>query len=154
MEDLSEDRCKPSPLFSYVGVDTFGPMMVAFRRTRGKSANQKRWGLLFSCLVTRAIKIEIKKQLTNSSFINALWRFVAIHGPVTQFRFDRGTNFVGASDNLTIDAEFIEKGSVLDFFSYSFSYYLKVHSSTCPTHRWSVEKTLGQWSVYWMPCFL
>lgn len=42
MADLPEDRCKPSPPFSYVGFDTFGPMIVAFRRTRGGSANQKR----------------------------------------------------------------------------------------------------------------
>nr|XP_034322379.1 uncharacterized protein LOC117688425 [Crassostrea gigas] len=117
MADLPEDLCKPSPPFSYVGVNTFGPMMVAFRRTRGGSANQKRWGLLFSCLVTRAIHIEIIEQLTSSSFINALKRFVAIRGPVTQFRSDRGTNFVGALEDLTIDAEFIEKGPVLDFLS-------------------------------------
>lgn len=103
MADLPEDRCKPSPPFSYVGVDTFGPMMVAFRRTREGSANQKRCGLLFSCLVTRAIHIEIIEQLTSSSFINALRRFVAIGGPVTQFRSDRGANFVGTLEDLTIE---------------------------------------------------
>ncbi|XP_062584179.1 uncharacterized protein LOC134245966 [Saccostrea cucullata] len=117
MADLPEDRCKPSPPFSYVGVDTFGPWMVAFRRTRGESANQKRWGLLFTCLVTRAIHIEIIEQLTSSSFINALRRFVALRGPVTQFRSDRGTNFVGASEDLSINVEFIEKGPVQDFLS-------------------------------------
>lgn len=37
MADLPEDRCKPSPPFSYVGVDTFGPMMDAFRRTKCQS---------------------------------------------------------------------------------------------------------------------
>jgi hypothetical protein len=30
MSDLLEDRFKPSPLFSYVGIDTFGPRSVAF----------------------------------------------------------------------------------------------------------------------------
>lgn len=33
MADFSEDRCRPSPPFSYVAVDTFDPWQVAFRRT-------------------------------------------------------------------------------------------------------------------------
>ena len=41
MADLSEDRCRPSPPFSFVAIDTFGPWQVAFRRTRGGSAEQK-----------------------------------------------------------------------------------------------------------------
>lgn len=67
MADLPEDGYKPSPPISYVGIDTFGPMSVTFRRTRGGSTNKKRWGLLLSCLVTRAIHIEIIEQLTSSS---------------------------------------------------------------------------------------
>ena len=59
MADLPEDRLTPAPPFSYVGVDIFGPWSVEHRRTRGGSANQKRWALLFTCLVTRAIHIEV-----------------------------------------------------------------------------------------------
>ncbi|XP_062581170.1 uncharacterized protein LOC134242973 [Saccostrea cucullata] len=91
MADLPEDRCKPSPPFSYVGVDTFGPWMVAFRRTKGGSANQKRWGLLFTCLVTRAIHIEIIEQLTKfiekgpvQDFLSncrTTWKFNPPHAP-------------------------------------------------------------------------
>ena len=55
----------------------------------------------------------------SSSFINALRRFVALHGLVTQFRSDRRTNFVGATEDLSIKAEFIEKGPVSDFLSNS-----------------------------------
>ncbi|KAK3102130.1 hypothetical protein FSP39_009042 [Pinctada imbricata] len=115
MSDLPEDRCKPGPPLSFVGVDTFGPWEIAFRRTRGGSACQKRWALLFTCLVSRAIHIEVVEQLSSSSFINALRRFVSIRGPVVQFRSDRGTNIVGASEDLAIDAQFIEKGPVSDF---------------------------------------
>lgn len=117
MADLPEDRLKPAPPFSFVGVDTFGPWPVEHRRTRGGLANQKRWALLFTCLVTRAIHIEVIEELSSSSFINALRRLIAIRGPVVQFRSDRGTNFVGATENLSIDSEFVEKEPVEKFLS-------------------------------------
>lgn len=117
MADLPEDRCEPCPPFSYVGVDTFGPWPVVHRKTRGGSSNQKRWALLFTCLVTRAIHIEVIDELTSAAFINALRRFIAIRGQVTQFRSDRGTNFVGAVSDLSINAEFIENGPVSKFLS-------------------------------------
>lgn len=101
-----------------MAVDTFGPWLVAFRRTRGGSAEQKRWELLFTCLVTRAFHIEIIEQLSSLSFINALRRFVALHGPVTQFRSGRGTIFVDATEDLSIKAEFIEEVPVQLFVKF------------------------------------
>ena len=38
-------------------------------------------------------------------------------GLVTQFRSDRGTNFVGATDDLSIDAQFVENSPVADFLN-------------------------------------
>ncbi|XP_071172930.1 uncharacterized protein [Mytilus edulis] len=102
MADLPSDRLTPSPPFSYVGVDTFGPWSVATRRTRGGAANSKRWAIMFSCLVTRAIHIEVIEEMTSSSFINALRRFTGIRGPVREFRSDQGTNFVGAVNELSL----------------------------------------------------
>ncbi|XP_061169198.1 uncharacterized protein LOC133178524 [Saccostrea echinata] len=119
MACLPEDRVTPSPPFSYVGVDTFGPWAIVHRRTRGSSANQKRWALLFTCMVTRAVHIEVIEELSSAAFINALRRFVAIRGPVIQFRSDRGTNFIGATQDLSINAEFVEKGPVGTFLSNS-----------------------------------
>ena len=37
MTDLPEERIHPSPPFSYVGVDTFGPLLVYFRTIRALS---------------------------------------------------------------------------------------------------------------------
>jgi hypothetical protein len=115
MSELPADRLDPGPPFSHVGVDTFGPWQIVSRRTRGGAANQKRWAILFTCLVTRGVHIEVIEELSSASFINALRRFLAIRGPVSIFRSDRGTNFVGASRELDIDATFIEHGPVADF---------------------------------------
>ncbi|XDV22790.1 hypothetical protein PO909_027607 [Leuciscus waleckii] len=100
MADLPEERLSPSPPFTYVGLDVFGPFSVSARRTRGGHAESKRWAILFTCMSTRAVHIELKESLDTSSCINALRRFFAIRGPVKQFRSDCGTNFVAASKEL------------------------------------------------------
>ena len=117
MADLPPDRVNPSPPFTFVGIDTFGPWPVVARRTRGGQSNQKRWAVLFTCLVSRAIHIEVVEELSSSSFINALRRFLSIRGPVQQFRSDRGTNFVGATEDLSINALFVEDGPVRKFLN-------------------------------------
>ena len=50
-----------------------------------------------------------------SPFINALRRFIAIRGNVVNFRSDRGTNFVGSTDYLSVDAINVEDGPIKDF---------------------------------------
>ncbi|XP_045210756.2 uncharacterized protein LOC123562171 [Mercenaria mercenaria] len=108
MSDLPVDRVKQAAPFSYVGVDVFGPWSVVCRRTRGGQASSKRWAVLFTCLTIRAIHIEVIDEMSSSAFINALRRFISIRGKVKQFRSDRGTNFVGATDHLNIDAVNVE----------------------------------------------
>ncbi|XP_052062914.1 uncharacterized protein LOC127702663 [Mytilus californianus] len=115
MSDLPEDRLEPSPPFTNVGIDTFGPWTIVSRKTRGGYANSKRWAILFTCLVTRAIHIELIEEMSSSAFINAVRRFAAIRGQVKIFRSDRGTNFIGAIDDLKIDSINVEDGPFKNF---------------------------------------
>nr|XP_034328410.1 uncharacterized protein LOC117689956 [Crassostrea gigas] len=94
MADLPLDRLTPGPPFTSVGLDVFGPWPVVTRKTRGGSAQSKRWAVLFSCLTTRAVHIEVIEDMSSSCFVNALRRFVALRGPVKLFRSDKGTNFI------------------------------------------------------------
>ena len=71
MSDLPADRVQPAPPFTFVGVGTFGPWEVTARHTRGGYANSKRWGILFTCLTSRAVHIEVTEGLSSSAFINA-----------------------------------------------------------------------------------
>jgi hypothetical protein len=89
MAALPEDRVLPSAPFSHVGVDVFGPWNVAARKTRGGVSNSKRWAVIFVCMATRAIHIELIEEMSSASFINALRRFIALRGPVTELRSDR-----------------------------------------------------------------
>ena len=100
MADLPEERTSPSPPFTYVGFDVFGPWQICTRKLRGGAANSKRWGSLFTCLNSRAIHIEVLEAMDASAFICALRRFFAIRGPALRLRCDRGTNFVGGKSEL------------------------------------------------------
>ena len=95
MADLPRNRISPAPPFTYTGVDYFGPFIIKEGRKE-----VKRYGSFFSCLVSRAVHIEIASTLTSSSFIQALRRFIARRGPVREIRSDNGTNFGGARNEL------------------------------------------------------
>jgi len=101
MADLPTDRVTPGDAaFTHVGLDYFGPFLV----TRGRGT-EKRYGCLFTCLVTRAVHIEVAYRLDTSSFINCLSRFLARRGTPRLIRSDNGTNFVGAERVLKAELE-------------------------------------------------
>lgn len=100
MADLPPERLQICPPFTYVGLDVFGPWIVRSRRTRGGHAESKRWAIMFSCMSTRAVHIEIMESMDTSSCVNALRRFFALRGHAKQLHSDCGTNFIGACKEL------------------------------------------------------
>ena len=60
----------------------------------------KRYGVLFTCLASRAVHLEMAASLDTDAFINALRRFVARRGQVRVMRSDNGTNLVGGEREL------------------------------------------------------
>lgn len=91
MADLPDDRVEMYPPFLYCGMDCFGPFQIKQGRKE-----VKRWGLIFTCMCSRAVHIEPLDDMTTDAFINALRCFLAIRGQVHQIRCDQGSNFVGA----------------------------------------------------------
>lgn len=89
MVDLPPPRLRLyKPAFFSAGMDCFGPFVVKWgRRT------EKRWGLLFKCLTTCAVHIEVLTSMESDSFLMALRRFIGRRGQPAELYSDQGTNF-------------------------------------------------------------
>ena len=79
MSKLPNDRLsvveKP---FSKVGVDYFGPLVVTLsKRTQSNQATVKRYGVLFTCLTTCTVHLEIAGDISTDSFILVLRQFIS-----------------------------------------------------------------------------
>ena len=108
MSDLPTERVTPGePPFTRVGTDYFGPFY-----TKNGRKQSKRYGVVFTCLATRAVHIEVADSLDTSSFISALRRFQARRGQVKYIRSDNGTNFVGAERELRKEVENLNKSRI------------------------------------------
>lgn len=68
MSDLPESHLHLyQPAFTSTGVDCFGPLQVKVGRR-----NEKRWGILFKCMTTRAVHIDRLPSLDLDSFLMSL----------------------------------------------------------------------------------
>ena len=82
--------------FSNTGVDYFRPVEgKTSRKTRINQGTLKIYVVIFTCLNTRAIHIELSSGLSTDSFILSLRRFLARKGHVNIIQSDNGTNFIG-----------------------------------------------------------
>jgi len=110
MADLPEVRTEETAPFTFCGMDCFGPFIVHEGRKE-----LKRYGLIFTCMASRAVHIEVLDDMTTDAFINGLRCFVAIRGPVRTLYCDQGTNFVGASHELKSALKEIQDEKIRNF---------------------------------------
>jgi transposase InsO family protein len=90
--------------FTNVGIDYFGPFHVVVGRHQ-----EKRYGVLFTCLSTRAVHLELAHHLTSDSFILAFRRFVDRRGTPAVVYSDNGTNLCAGEKEMRAELEEINK---------------------------------------------
>ncbi|XP_062704637.1 uncharacterized protein LOC115265178 [Aedes albopictus] len=109
MGNLPPERTTPFVFpFSNTGIDYFGPMSVKVGRRV-----EKRWVVLFTCMTSRAVHLEVVPSLDTNSCIMAIRCFMSIRGLPQCIMTDNGTNFTGADQELkklvrTLDSPQIE----------------------------------------------
>ena len=97
MADLPEFRLprENHQVFQTTGLDFVGPFPV---KEHGR--NRPRYILLFTCLVVRAVHLEVAVDLTTDSTINCIRRFISRRGKPKRFFSDCGKSFVGSNNSL------------------------------------------------------
>ena len=98
MSELPIEKLKPSPAFAHTGLDFFGPFEIrgeVRKRVRGKC-----FGLVFTCLSSRAVYCDITPNYTTDGFLQALRRFATIRGWPIKIFSDPGSQLEGASNEL------------------------------------------------------
>ena len=100
MADLPEVRFQDSSLpavFTNVGLDYLGPFAVMHG-----DKELKTYICLFTCLVTRAIHLEIAEELSTDNCIRTTRRFISRRGQPRVLMSDNATNFLGSRKQLRL----------------------------------------------------
>ena len=111
MANLPALRLAPyTPPFYMTACDYFGPYNVKISRNK----TEMHYGVLFTCLNTRAVHLEMTVDLSTMEFLQVLRRFLAIRGRPAVILSDNGIKGVrncGAAsvgifqDNLVLSTE-------------------------------------------------
>ncbi|XP_068684466.1 uncharacterized protein [Montipora foliosa] len=97
MAALPQHRTAPdTPPFYYTSCDYFGPFTVKI----GRNKTAKYYGVIFTCLNTRAVHLEIATDCSTMEFIQTLRRFFSIRGYPAMMISDNGAQMVGAQREL------------------------------------------------------
>ena len=87
---LPEYRVSRQSPFESTGVDFAGPLYV---RYLGKNETSKVWLCLFTCAVIRAVHLDLVPDMSATSFVRCLKRFVARKGIPRRFISDNAQTF-------------------------------------------------------------
>ena len=105
MAPLPEERVLPSPPWKNVGVDLFGPFEC--RDVVKKRMKVKVWGIIFTCLVTRASHLDVCSTYGTDSVLQALRRFISVRGAPHQIMSDHGSQMVSCSKEVAFLVELV-----------------------------------------------
>ena len=98
MGKLPIERLKPAPAWHSTALDLFGPFKIkdeVKKRTTGKA-----YGVIFNCLTTRAVHVDISSDYSTQKFLMVWRRFVSIRGYPSKLYSDNGPQLVSANEEL------------------------------------------------------
>lgn len=75
----------------------------------------KRYGVIFTCMATRAVHLEMAFSLDTNSCVNAVRRFIAMRGVPNFIRTDNGTNFVATEREMREEIQRWNQQQIQDF---------------------------------------
>ena len=91
--NLPQDRTEGNIPFQVIGVDYAGPILYR----SGKSGEGKAYVIIYCCSLTRAVYLELLKDMTTEQFIQSFKRLVARKGKPEKVYSDNGKTFISAA---------------------------------------------------------
>ena len=98
MGQCPPERLQPAPPFFNTAIDLFGPFIV--KDTVKRRTSKKVYGIIFNCMVSRAVYLDLAEGYDTESFLMTLRRFVSIRGFPKRMHSDGGTQLVAANKEL------------------------------------------------------
>lgn len=115
MGELPADRIRPARAFIATGVDYAGPFNKKYLDREGNIITKvKCWTVIFVCIRTKAVHLDMVDDLSSASFIACFERFVSRRGAVKKLFSDNGTSFVGAEKEIARAYNAWQKDGTID----------------------------------------
>ena len=135
MGKVPDEVAKQCPPFLHVSVDLFGPLLAKGLGGHARKAF-KTWGVLFSCLGSRAVSVWLAASYSTSDFLQCLQRQISIYGVPASIHSDRGRQLVSAASDVREWEGLAEEARKLGI-SWTFS------PVACPWRNGQAERAVG-----------
>ena len=92
------ERLSPAPAWSYTSLDFFGPYVL--KGETNKRARSRGYGVIFNCLLSRAVHLDLATDYSTDGFLLVIRRFISIRGCPIKVWSDRGSQLRSADKTL------------------------------------------------------
>ena len=124
MGQLPIERLNPAPAWSYTSVDLFGPFYI--KGETNKRTQSRGYGVIFDCLLSRAVHVDVATDYSTDSFLLVVRRFISMRGCPMKMWSDQGSQLRAANKEIKQIASGHDRKSMTQFgathsFDWSFS---------------------------------
>jgi hypothetical protein len=118
MAPLPTERITQADCFSLISIDYFGPLYYIEHQSHKKTEVKKCWVALYTCLISRAIHLELILDNTTIEFLNSFRLFVSRRGLPSSILSDNFSSFKKADKELKQLFSNINWDRVATFFAH------------------------------------
>ena len=106
MAPLPSTRVLPTPAWTYTSLDLFGP--IEHHDMVRKRLKEKCWGLIFTCMVSRAVHLDLTQAYDTDALLQAIRRFMSLRGCPKEFLSDQGSQMVACHKEVAVMLELLD----------------------------------------------
>ena len=129
MASIPESLQLPTATFTNIGIDLVGPLKV--KSMVNKRAQMKVWVVIFLCLNSKAVSMELAPGYSTEDFLTAYSAHISQRGKPTFVHSDRGSQLVAAQKDVADDVKY--------------DWDVISNAEICNGTQWNFAPAGGQW---------